>query len=326
VDRDRLRELIEASDLDNLVRFIDGVVEARDWAGLVGVRDACREAVERGKQLWGVAEFAEYRIALDAPGPIAAEVVAPGAGRFGNGPLWEVAASTHPWAELTGVIDPAMRALIAHERLLRNDDVSAVAVDRLVVDAPLVLEPWEPDYPVAVYRSDRADFPEAGLADLEWVDVAGEAGVGLPQDAAADALLELVRPWLEESSGRGEAVVVEGTAEAAVRSLGPRRVRSRHVSLGDAMAAMAWAGASGGAYGRRRGAAVGRSLAWWTLACLLGLEDDWPVAGAELGAGGSELRWLRWDPGDAVGGWGFHLAVEDPVDGIAWAVSAVDAR
>ncbi len=89
---------------------------------------------------------------------------------------------------------------------------------------------------------------------------------------------------------------------------------------------MAWAGASGGAHGRRRGTPVGRALAWWTLACLLGLDEDWPVAGEELGAAGAELRWLRWDPGDAAGGWGLHLAIEDPVDEMAWAVSAVDAR
>ena len=38
----------------------------------------------------------------------------------------------------------------------------------------------------------------------------------------------------------------------------------------------------------------------------------------------SEPRWVLWDPGDAVGGWALHLAVEDPQDGMAWAVSAVD--
>jgi len=38
----------------------------------------------------------------------------------------------------------------------------------------------------------------------------------------------------------------------------------------------------------------------------------------------SELRWVLWDPGDAVGGWALHLAVEDPQDGMAWAISAVD--
>ena len=63
--------------------------------------------------------------------------------------------------------------------------------------------------------------------------------------------------------------------------------------------------------------------AWWTLAALLGLDDiDDPDL---LGEGLDELRWFRWDPGDQIGGWAFHLAVADPADGLAWALSAVDA-
>ena len=67
MDKERLRDLVESTDLDGLVRFVDIVVDQRDWDGLVAVRDRCREAVERGKQLWGVADFVEYRLALDAP-------------------------------------------------------------------------------------------------------------------------------------------------------------------------------------------------------------------------------------------------------------------
>ena len=325
MDKERLRDLVESTDLDGLVRFVDIVVDQRDWDGLVAVRDRCREAVERGKQLWGVADFVEYRLALDAPAAFALDVIRPGAGRFGNGPLWEVAASTHTWTELAAIEDPALRALIAHERLLRGDDMTGASVDRLVVDAPLHLESWEPDYPVAVYRSDRADFPESEIPKLAWVDLP-DAGNRLGDDAATDALLELVTPWLDDSSGRGEALAVEGTAESAIRSLGPRRVRTREIGLAGAMATMSWAGASGGAHGRRRGSPVGRALAWWVVACLLGIEDDWPIDGAELRVEGDTLRWIRWDPGDQVGGWSLRLAVEDPVDGISWTVSAVDAR
>ena len=88
---------------------------------------------------------------------------------------------------------------------------------------------------------------------------------------------------------------------------------------------MAWTGASGGAHGRRRGAPVGRALALWALAALAGLDEDWPVELDELGEAGGELRWFLWDPGDQVGGWHFHLAVVDPIEELAWAVSAVDA-
>ena len=64
-------------------------------------------------------------------------------------------------------------------------------------------------------------------------------------------------------------------------------------------------------------------LAWWALAGLLGIDEiDEPNV---LGEEAASLHWYLWDPGDQIGGWGFHLAVEDPGDGLAWAVSAVDA-
>jgi hypothetical protein len=324
VDATRLRDLIESSDLDGLVRFVDGLVTTADWDGLVAVRDGCLEAVKRGKQLWGAAQFAEYRMALDAPAPLAGSVVRSGAGRFSVGPLWEVAASTHTWDELAAHLeDPATRAYAAHERVIRGDHLEGAEIDVQVVDLPLTLAPWEPRYPVAVYRPDGADFPEHELPDLEWLDLAGPA-LGGWSDEPLDALLELVKPWVNESSGRAEGRAVEGTAHQAIRALGPHRVRAVDVTLADAVAIMAWAGASGGAYGRRRGSPVGRSGAWWALATLVGMEDEWPPDAAALGAEAAGLRFVAWDPGDRVGGWNLHLAVEDPGDGLAWAVTATD--
>ncbi len=321
-----LRRLIEASDLGGLVRHADALVEQRDWTGLVEMRDLCEEATKRGKQVWGVAHFAEYRLALDAPAEFALPVIRPGAGRFAQGPLWEVAASSHTWDELSPLEDPALRALVVHERLLRGDDVASIAVDRTVVDAPLELAPWEPGYPLATYKSDRAEFPELEVLSLGgWVELPEVAGAASAEDDPVVALLDLVQPWLESSNGRGEGTAVIGSALEAIRALGPRRVRIEEVTLQQAMAIMAWTGASGGAHGRRRGSPVGRALAWWALAVLSGLEDDWPVDAEALGEAGAELRWYVWDAGDQVGGWHFHIAVEDPADGLAWAVSAVDA-
>ena len=320
---DDLTTLVEASDLAGLIRRIDGLVSAREWDGIVELRDRCLDAVDRGKQLWGVAQFAEYRLALDAPGPFAGQVVREGAGRFALGPLWEVAASTHRWDELAPhVADDRLRTLIAHERLLRGEEVAAAEIDPLVLEVPLRLEPWEPSYALAAYRSDRADFPEWDWTGLEWIELPVRVA-RQPDDDALEALLGLVSPWTEQSNGRAEAAVVVGTAPEAIRTLGPHRVRAAEIDGGEALAFMAWTAASGGAYGRRRGSPVGRMYAWWTLAALLGLDDiDDPAA---LGDGLGELRWFRWDPGDQIGGWGFHLAVADPADGLAWAVSAADA-
>jgi hypothetical protein len=323
-ESDRLRGLIEASDLDGLVRLIDDLVAAQRWDGLVRVRDGCLEAVDRGKQVWGAAQFAEYRMALDAPAHLAASVVLAGAGRFALGPLWEVAASSHTWTELEAhLADPAPRAFAAHERSIRGEALGAVDIDQRIVDIPLPLQAWEPRYPVAVYRADRADFPESDHPSLEWHELPGTSVRG-ERDEVVDALLELVRPWVDESSGRGEGVAVSGDFQDAIRALGPRRVRIGAISLEEALATMVWTGASGGAYGRRRGTPAGRSGAWWALASILGMEEPWPPDPIALGDEAGALRWWLWDPGDRVGGWNFHLAVEDPDEGLAWAVSAVD--
>jgi hypothetical protein len=250
-------------------------------------------------------------------------VIKEGAGRFALGPLWEVAASNHLWDELAPHVDDLrLRTLIAHERTLRGEAVAPDEVDSLVLEVPLSLEPWEPAYPVAAYRSDRADFPENEWSGLGWIELDTPV-LRLDEDDALEALLGLVAPWTEQSNGRADGCTVEGSALDAIRTLGPHRVRAAEIDGGEALALMAWTGASGGAYGRRRGTPVGRMHTWWALAALLGLDEiDDP---GELGAGLGELRWWRWDPGDQIGGWAFHLAVEDPEEGLAWAVSAVDA-
>ncbi len=321
---DTMIELIEASDLDGLVRFIDGLCVHREWDEIHRLMDRCGEAVERGKQVWGAVHYAEYRLALEAPAELVAPLLVPGAGRFAAGPLWEVAASTHTWEQLAPhVTEPRVRSLIAQERALRGDAVPAQAAGP-VLEVPLVPESWEPIYPAATYRSDGVDMPGPALPELAWRDL-GEAAQIVPDADACDALLDVVRSWLDESSGRGEALAVAGTAEGAIRALGPHKVRAADVPLATALAVMAFAGASGGAFGKRRGTPAGRTAAWWVVATLLGMADDWPVDPAELGVEAGHLRWVVWDPGDVVGGWAFHLAVEDEEEGLAWVVSAVDA-
>ena len=91
------------------------------------------------------------------------------------------------------------------------------------------------------------------------------------------------------------------------------------------MAWLAWAGASGGAHGRRRGAAIGRFGAWWLVAALGAALDEWPLPPDEIGELVTELRWWWWDAGEPPLGWELQLAVEDPAEGYAWAISAHDA-
>src|SRR5713101_7612333 len=97
---DETGRLIEQGDLDQLTLHVDRLCERADWVGLLDLRDRCRAALARGKQLWPIATNAEYRLALEAPGEWAAMVLDSAAGRFALGPLGEVAASTHEWREL----------------------------------------------------------------------------------------------------------------------------------------------------------------------------------------------------------------------------------
>ncbi|GMQ98205.1 MAG: hypothetical protein BMS9Abin17_0711 [Acidimicrobiia bacterium] len=322
---DALKDLIESSDLSGLSKYVDAVCSRQDWDELVTVRDRCNEAVKRGKQVWGIAQFAEYRMALEAPPDVAASVIADGRGRFALGPLWEVAASTHTWDDLRDhVLVPTVRAMTAHERSIRGEAVDESEIDSQILGIPSEIQGWEPRYPVAEYRSDRAAFPDDIFdTKMEWIELPDPADV-LPDDPVCDVLGDVVKAWWEDSLGKAEVVTVDGTIEEAIRSLGPHRVRAAEVDLKTAMEALVWAGASGGAHGRRRGTPVGRAAAWWVLLEILGYDEP-PDDLARVGEEGAGLRWLLWDPGDRIGGWNLHLGVEDPEDGIAWVISAVDA-
>ena len=325
VSSDTLQDLIEGSDLAGLTRYVDGVCASREWERLTVVRDRCNEAVKRGKQVWAIAQFAEYRMSLEAPAEMAGSVMSDGRGRFALGPLWEVAASTHTWEDLSPhVAVPTVRAMIAHERSIRGEAVDDAMIDTRVLEIPLAIQPWEPNYPVADYQSDRATFPD-DIFDLpmEWIDLPDAVNRD-EDDEVTNALLELVSPWWEDSLGHAEVVTVNGSIEQAIRALGPRRVRAAEVDLATALEAMVWAGASGGAQGRRRGTPRGRAAAWWVILEVLG-HDDVPDDLDTFGREASELRFMLWDPGDRVGGWNLHIGIEDHVDGLAWVLSAVDA-
>jgi hypothetical protein len=318
---------VSEAELDELIREIDGLCAQRDWDGLVALRDRCRAALARGKQLWPAASYAEYRLALDGPGPWAARIVAePGAGRFALGPLSEVAASSHRWDELSGHAAGPQLGLAAHERVVRGENLrGAVDADADVLEVPLVLASWEPDYPRAEYKPSEALFPTPPVPVLRGAAVVTEPAPVIDDADAVRALVELAAAWTTESNGRAEAVAVRGDAAGAVAALGARRARLVELSPADGLAWMAWTAASGGAHGRRRGMAAGRFNAWWALAAMAGLLDDWPVTADELGPAAGELRWFMWDAAEPETGWGLRLAVEDPVDGRAFALLAIDA-
>jgi len=319
-----LAEAVERGDLDELVRLVDGLCSGREWERIVELRDRCRHAMERGLQLWPAAEYAEYRLALEAPASFAGPVVVEGAGRFALGPLWEVAASAHTWSELGDHVPPGpARAMAAHERVLRGEDLRGDdTVDALVLEIPLALEPWEPEYPVATYRSDEADFPAPGLPPTGPAAPLRGSGEVVDRPFETEALLDPARVWLEQSNGEARAVAVTGDAPAALAALGVEAGSITPLDAATALAWLAWAGASGGGHGRRRGGPAGRFAAWWAVCALAGVE--WPPAGDEVAEAAGRLRWHRWS-GPGGGNWELRLAVEDAGRGLAWAVDAFDS-
>jgi hypothetical protein len=213
-----------------------------------------------------------------------------------------------------------MRALVGAERAMRGEEVTA-DLDIEILGTPFSLMAWEPGYAPAVYRSDRADFPAPDPVPLGPIDRAATPGEADDPDSE-DALFGLVRTWVEESSGSAHVVTVEGTAPEAITSVAIGAANGAPIGFSEALAVMAWAGANGGAYGSRRGGAVGRSSAWAVVAALADI--DWPPDPPEIEQAGSRLEWWRWEPRDLVSGWHLGLAAHDAEEGLAWAIGGRD--
>src|SRR5205085_4979492 len=131
--------------------------------------------------------------------------------------------------------------------------------------------PFEPVSPGARYTPAgiEVDGPEPPAAPWSAVP----PGHAHPlADPRADVLRGPVEAWVVESEGRARTASGAGLAQA-LAVLGVRDARVRPLTPVEALALMAWAGASGGAHGRRRGAALGRFSAWFALTAGGGLES-----------------------------------------------------
>jgi hypothetical protein len=318
-------DLVHRADLDGLVRLVDKLCASADWATLSELRNRSRAAVLTGRQLWPAATLAEYRLALWAPAQWAALVLDEESGRSTIGPLTEVVAQRHRFDELRAQLPSGPRlGFIAHECALRGQSIPDDVVNPL--DIPFALQSWEPAYGVAEYSDEGVAAPAPALPDSSDFSTTISDGVELIDDPDVQlAVRQLLEPWTASSNGRAEVVVVEGSAADAVAALGVSAGKLAPIEPATAMAWLAWAGASGGAHGRRRGSAIGRFGAWWALAALADLGDAWPVEPDALGQALVALEWYWWDSGESGLGWELQLAVTDPAEGYAWAISAHDA-
>jgi len=320
---------------------------------VLALRDGCLAATEEtGRQLWGPARYAAYRTALDAPAALAASMLEPGVVRFGLGPLTEVVAQRHTFADLAPHLDTTLLAVVAQERVLRGEDLrDDPRAHGESDDPPLVLQPFEPDYVLPEYRAaERLDgevSEESEDARSAWGPLGtGEAfrtdRASTDTDAVAlqRALEDVVAPWAAQSGGVAQVVALRGTTESACRaaleglagrtgSAGSQGaagsdagVRAGTVDVPTMLRLVAFAGASGGVHGRRRGGAAGRAFAWWVARCATGLHRADLVDPEELEFRLEDLRILAFHVPRAAA-WRLEIAIGRgvPGSGEEWAVA-----
>jgi hypothetical protein len=208
---------------------------------------------------------------------------------------------------------------------MRGEDLSMDGrTHQEVLELSMVLQPWEPTYALAKYLPHTVEAaepwdPKAPLEPMERVEAEP-----LDETELEHALLDLVQPWTSESNGAASAAIVEGSATAAISAVTLRDVLWGPLQADEAIQRIAWLAASGGAHGRRRGAALGRSMAWYSTALFADL--NWPVDPDELGREVARLRWYRFEEveDEQKEGWFARLAVADPDNGWAAALNASD--
>lgn len=315
---DHIEDLIRTGDLDELIRVVDRATESRDWAGVEAIADRCRAAVARGHQLWPVASWAAYLLALLGDAPRAVRALESDA-HFTAGPLHEVISVHHGWQQLQDHLSPGpIAALVALECGLRAGVPRGGLLDELdpYLEVPVNPAPWEPTYRLP-------DYGMLGLVPVE-LDLPTPTSSVPPapeiEAAACEPLSRLVQRWVDKSEGQVRAVESSGSAASLVADLAGRSVRWSPMSGEDAVQWLVWAASSGGAHGPRIGVGAGRAAVLVSLTELAGIDEPRSSLLAEWL---DRLRWFRWDAGPERGQQ-LRLAFEDPTSPRAWAIDAVD--
>lgn len=318
-----LDELIQRADLDGLVRHVDDSCSARDWKHVLRIRDEARAAVKTGRQLWPIATLANYRLALWAPAELAVRALDDTARTFMPGPVSEILAVHHTWNDLEPFLAPDHdRSLVAYERALRGDVIPPSEHEALEI--PFGIAAWEPEYPVVSYNDDGVvdDMPQLHTT---WHSCATRTADPLDDDTV-HTFTRMMEPWTAHSNGQARAAVVEGELEDALGALQLTTTDFSELTPHAAMQWLTWAASSGGAHGKRRGMASGRSEALWLLATFTGLDDTWPRSFDELGdVITNQLEFFAFTAANhSAREWWLQVAIVDRHEGLTAAFIARD--
>ena len=214
-------EAVALGDLDGLTALIDRWGFDDCWPLIVDLRDRCRAALNRGKQLWPAAAYAEYRLALDAPPSFAAAVLGSSADRFTLGPFAEVIASTHRFSALRDYLPQTPEAgMVAHECALRGERFNQDDVPFAdVLSVPLHLADWEPEYELASYEPSKATFasPPVPLTLDSLSATRKRNSKAIDDPETLRCLRDLVGAWISGSNGRVDTIAVRGNAEERLK-------------------------------------------------------------------------------------------------------------
>jgi hypothetical protein len=334
-----LERLVDRADLDELVRRIDDLCTTRDWESLYRLRTLTRSAITSGRQVWPATTLAEYRLALLAPADWASQVLREDASRFSIGPLTEVIAQNHTWLDLSTQLEPGpQRDFVAYERAIRGEVISddPSLGPRAILDIPFSMQPWEPAYLAPTYSDVGVDHlcPTDSWSHT-WTTLTVDHSVQVDvfdDEHTDDALRRLVEPWTAHSAGQARSVIAEGDEVAALGALGLTNETTADIApltSEQAVQWLTWCGASSGVHGRRRGMASGRFSAWWLLAALGGLIEDWDhlhhtgELSLVLGETVQSLVWSRWRRPHHQS-YELSLLARDNREGVTVALSAYD--
>ena len=171
-------------------------------------------------------------LALLAPAEWAAGVLDEGSGRFTIGPLTEVVAQQHTWAELAPLLEPVhgRPSSPTSGRCAARPSTTARSPRSPMCSAcPTASAAGSPTTCWPMYHDAGAEFPSPP-PPAALVDVDGPPGADpevLDDPTVELAVRQLVEPWTTSSNGHAELVAVEGDAAAALRALGVTTARRR---------------------------------------------------------------------------------------------------